>query len=236
MPISVVFANEKYIAIIIDDFGNGTDDVDAMIALEIPFTGAVIPGQPHSVEHMEKLIEAGKDVIIHLPMEAPKAGWQSKLAISGGLNSDQIRERVEKSIEELTQAYGLNNHMGSVATANKKVMTEVIQVVKENDLLMIDSVTTSKSKMKEVCKELEVPFIKRDVFLDRTAKHDTAFVEKRMKELAKVADKKGYAVGIGHVGTAGGLDTVAGIKNMIPVLQEQGYVFVTISQLHTILK
>lgn len=228
--------NEIYIAIIIDDFGNSTKDVDDMMALTIPFTGAIIPGQLNSVKHMEQLKELGKGIIIHLPMEAKgnKSAWNTPFSISTGLNQQEIEDRTKMAIDELKYAVGLNNHMGSVATANKDVMQSVIATVNSYDLVMIDSVTTNKSKISEICNELGLNHFKRDVFLDDKAKN-TAFVEKRMKEALEVAKEQGFAIAIGHVGPSGGINTVNGIKNMVPTLEAEGVKFVTIEELHNIL-
>lgn len=228
---------EKYIAIVIDDFGNGTKDTMAMIDLSIPFTAAVMPNLEFSVEEMEKLRAAGKDVIVHMPMEPEKgnASWLGKGAITVSLTDEEIRQNVMLAFDQLEHAVGLNNHMGSKITKNAEIMKEIISVVKEKDLIMLDSVTTDKSKIEEICKDSDVKFLKRDVFLDAEGKHDVSFVEKRMLETSKIAKEKGYAIAIGHVGNAGGLDTVKGITNMVPKLEAEGIKFVTISELYDIL-
>ncbi|MCL1935222.1 MAG: divergent polysaccharide deacetylase family protein [Defluviitaleaceae bacterium] len=228
---------ELYVAIIIDDFGaNGSKDIDEMISLEIPFTGAVIPGFPHSLEHMEKLKENEKGIIVHMPMEAKnqKAKWDTPLTISNSLSVDEVKNRTKIAIEELNIASGLNNHMGSSVTANKKLMQAVIETANDNNLLMIDSVTTEKSTIKEICDEMGLNHLRRDVFLDGDKK-SVEFVEKRMKQTLEVAKKQGYAIAIGHVGTSGGTNTVNGIKNTVEHLQQNGVKFVTIDELHGIL-
>lgn len=228
---------EIYIAIIIDDFGNGTKDVEDMLSLSVPFTGAVIPGQLHSVEHMKRLKELEKGVIIHLPMEAKghKKSWDTPFSLYTGLSNEEVIKRTTMAIEELREANGLNNHMGSIATANKELMKSVVSTVNEHGLIMIDSVTTNKSKVKEVSEEMGLNFFARDVFLDDSSKSTTHFVEKRMKEALKVAKQKGYAIAIGHVGPSGGINTVNGIKNTVPELEAQGVKFVTIEELHDII-
>ena len=236
-----VFGEEQenqvyYVAIIIDDFGNATKDVEAMIALDIPFTGAIIPGQPNSSEHMEKLIAAGKGVIVHLPMEAKgnNKSWNTPMAISSGLSSDEISERTQAAIKDLPLATGLNNHMGSIATANKGLMEKVISIVNDHNLIMIDSVTTNKSTIDEVCKDLGLNYFTRDVFLDDKGK-SVEFVQKRMNEVLEVAKEQGYAVAIGHVGPSGGMNTVRGIESMVGAFEREGVRFVTIDELHGVL-
>src|SRR5699024_10124168 len=71
-------ADKKYyIAIIINDFGYSGEGTDEMINLPIKFTGAVMPFSSSSSEDSEKLVKAGKDTIVHMPMESltGKKSW-----------------------------------------------------------------------------------------------------------------------------------------------------------------
>lgn len=239
---ALIYANEieteeYYIAIIIDDFGNGSKDTKAMIDLDVPYTAAIMPNLEYSLKEMEELKEAGKGIIVHMPMEPEKgkASWLGKGAITSELNKEEVRERVTLALEQLSYADGLNNHMGSKITKNGEILEEVITIIKEKDLIMVDSVTTKGSKMEEICEKLEVKFLKRDVFLDAEGSHNLNFVEKRMLKAGEIAKEKGYAVAIGHVGKAGGLDTVNGIANMAPKLEAEGIRFVTVAELYQIL-
>lgn len=241
-------AQKYYVAIVIDDFGNGGSenatlenakidkDISAMIALPIPITGAVIPGQPNAPIHAQLLKEANHGIIVHMPMEAKKqrSEWNTPYTISSSLGYEEIAERTKAAIEHVGFATGLNNHTGSAATESKEAMKAVIETVANQNLLMLDSVTSSKSKIQEVAEELDLNYLRRDVFLD-DGKQSVDFVTKRMKETLKVAKKQGYAIAIGHVGPSGGMNTVNGIAGMIDYMQSEGVVFVTIDELHKIL-
>jgi len=242
---STIYANTTenddktvYIAIVIDDFGNGTKDTEAMINLDVPFTGAIMPNLEHSISEMEKLHAAGKGIIVHMPMEPEKGNksWLGKGAITVGLSNEEIQNNVILALEQIEHAEGLNNHMGSKITKNPEIMEEIISVVKDKDLIMLDSLTTDKSKVEEICQKLDVKFLKRDVFLDAEGKHDVAFVQKRLLEASEIAKEKGYAIAIGHVGNAGGLDTVTAIANLAPTLEAEGIKFVTLRELYDVLK
>lgn len=229
---------EKYIAIIIDDFGNGTKDTQAMIDLDIPYTAAIMPNREFSVSEMNKLHALGKGIIVHMPMEPEKgnSSWLGKGAITVGLKKEDIRENVLLAFEQLEYATGLNNHMGSKITKDEEILQEIISIVKEKDMIMIDSLTTRGSKVKEICERLDANFLERDIFLDAEGSHNLDFVEKRMLKAGEIAKEKGYAVAIGHVGKAGGLNTVKGISNIAPKLEEEGIRFVTVKELFDILK
>jgi len=231
--------SKKYIAIVIDDFGCDYDDIDEMIALDIAFTGAVIPGHPSSSAHMEMLIANGKDVIIHLPMEplkGAKKSWHTPMSLYVGLDATQVSERVDAALKELTQVSGINNHMGSKATSNEQLMGYYVQAAKNHDFIILDSLTNSKSKLKDVATQQDAKFLIRDVFLDDPQKRNVSFVERRMKEAADIADKNGYAIAIGHVGRSGGMTTIEGIKKTAKDIEARGIEFVTLKQLYEIIE
>lgn len=68
-------------------------------------------------------------------------------------------------------------------------------------MYFLDSLTTAKSVGEDVAKEVGVPYIKRDVFLDST--QDIKTVEKNILRAAEISKQKGTAVAIGHVGCRG---------------------------------
>lgn len=237
-----------YVAIVIDDFGNGgadtetlanahiEPDVQAMMDLPIPLTGAVIPGQPHAPIHAQLLKEKGHGIIVHLPMAAKKqkASWDTPFTIAAHLSDEAIRERVKSAIEHVGVATGLNNHTGSAATEDLRAMTAVAREVASQGMILLDSVTSGKSKLPEAAQTAGLNTLVRDVFLDN-GKGSMDFTVKRMQETLTVAKKQGHAIAIGHVGPSGGMSTVNGIASMIEYLEKEGVVFVTLDELHAIL-
>ncbi|MCL1924828.1 MAG: divergent polysaccharide deacetylase family protein [Defluviitaleaceae bacterium] len=224
-----------YIAIVIDDFGNQYDDIEKMVNIGIPITGAIIPGSPNSIEQMHLLKEKGHGIMIHMPIESrgAKKSWDTGLALKGGHSKEQIIANLEKAIEELPLATSINNHMGSIGTANRELMEIYVAKAKQYDFIVLDSLTTTKSKVKEAAEEQNAIFFERDVFLDN--KKGIDHVQKSLLEALEIGKKNGYAIAIGHVGPAGNNGTtVQGIKDMIGHLQSEGVVFVTIDELHEI--
>ena len=61
----------------------------------------------------------------------------------------------------------------------------------------MDSKTTPASVSGRIAKEKKVPYLERDVFLDN--ENTEEYAEKAMIQLIKIAKKRGYAIGIGHV-------------------------------------
>ena len=62
--------------------------------------------------------------------------------------------------------------------------------------MFLDSKTTPKSQADTIAEYVKLPYISRDVFLDDSNKMED--IEKSLVKLEKIAQKRGYAVAIGH--------------------------------------
>ena len=108
---------KKYIAIIIDDFGNNSKGTEEMLNLPIKFTGAVMPFMPNSQEEAQRLKSLGKDAILHQPMEAHtgQRSWLGPVPILKEMSIEDTEKRFNENVESLN-VQGFNNHMGSLIT------------------------------------------------------------------------------------------------------------------------
>ncbi len=219
------------LAIIIDDFGYGGEGTGEMLALDIPFTAAVMPFSEQTAQDLQQAVSAGKDVIIHMPMEAltGKKEWVGKKGIFCDMSETDIRQRMAEAYEVIPQAIGVNNHMGSAVMENERILDVVLDVVKEKQGVFVDSVTTPNSKCGALAEQKGISYFKRDVFLDST--DSVQKVEQQLRKAAEIAKKNGVAVAIGHVGPEGGMVTVQALQNLKEPLQKEGISFVKVSEL-----
>jgi len=221
---------ELKVAIIIDDFGGGTGGVRDFLEGDIPITAAVMPFTENSRAHAVWAHKNGFEVMIHLPME-PKRGkrsWLGPKPITVDLSKNEIRQRVEEAIKSVPYAVGLNNHMGSRAVEDEDIVRTIVQVAKEKNLFIIDSGTSPGTKFPEIAKELGVPLLKRDVFLDDIS--SSSYVRKQMFRLAKVTEIKGKGIAIGHVGVTGKVCSV-GIFQSMEEFKQRNIKIVPVSEL-----
>lgn len=224
-----------YVVIIIDDFGNNANGTNEMLKLDVPITAAVMPFMPFSKADAKAAKNANLEVILHLAME-PNQGkkeWLGPRGITCDLESDDVKCILYDALDEIEHAVGINNHMGSKATQDKRIMQSILEVAKEKKLFFVDSKTSPKSIVSETAKNLGVPCFSRDVFLDGTK--DINHIRRQVLKLGDVALKKGYAIGIGHVGIEGGKPTAEAIASAYPILVKKGIRFITVSQLMEIL-
>ena len=209
------------IVLVIDDFGYRNDSVsDGFLDLNIPITCAIIPGHLQSRKFAQKAFAAGKEVIIHMPMESSlNTPGEDEYKIKSGMTSEEVEWRIREVLKEMPEAIGMNNHQGSKATTNGKVMSVLGSVLKANNKFFIDSRTTSKTVAEEIMRSIGVPTIRRHVFLDNDDSKDK--ISERIDEVARLAQKQGIAVAIGHAKA----NTLKAIKDAVPKLLADGYQF-----------
>jgi uncharacterized protein len=212
------------IALILDDVGYDTAAARRAAALGIPISFAVIPGTPYATVAAEYLAGRGFEILCHLPMEpegfprvAPGDG-----AILTSMSDVEIRERTIAMLRSIPHARGVNNHMGSAATTDPRVMASVLAALRDEGVFFVDSRTTSRSVSIAVARELGVRNAARDVFLDDDRRE--AAVRSQLAELARSSEGR-LAVGIGHLYPS----TLAVLEQEIPRLRAEGYRFVGVS-------
>lgn len=229
--ISVSSKNKKYIAIIIDDFGNNSAGTSEMLSLPIKYTGAVMPSMPYTQKECELLNSCGKEVILHLPMEAHngKISWLGPTPILNNFSAEKTIDILKSNLSQIKYCKGINNHMGSLVSENKKIMSAILSVAKEENLIFADSVTSSKSQSFNIANSLGVRTYKRDVFLDST--QNVEKIKQNLLKTAEIAKENGYAIAIGHVGAEGGIATYKAIKSVYKDIENQNIEFVTLSNL-----
>lgn len=232
VPPEVPIEEEKAAAggklyIIIDDVGNNLSDLKYFLNVQVPVTFAVMPERTFSGTSVKMLKEAGFDVILHQPME-PVGDFDPGVgAIKTGMNKEQIYRILEKNLQGLEGARGINNHMGSKATADKEVMTAVMSYLKQKDMFFLDSVTTDKSVAQEIAVSLGVPFARRNaIFLDNDG--DKKAIESAFLSGTRIASANGSAIMIGHLKSRALADV---INEMSGKLKASGYSFYGISSL-----
>ena len=94
------------------------------------------------------------------------------------------------------------------------------------EMYFIDSRTTSQTVALQVAREYGIPSLKRDIFID-SVPNDEAYARKQLELARKTAEKKGYAIAIGHPFEA----TLNAIRDLADTYSENEIKFVTVSHL-----
>jgi polysaccharide deacetylase 2 family uncharacterized protein YibQ len=219
-------AEAPRVAIVIDDLGNDTAAVRRIAAWPWPVAGAVLPVLPGSAPASRELSRAGKEVLLHLPMEPASAGARPGPGLVLREHSDaRISATLVEDLASVPEAVGVNNHMGSAATSDPRVMRIVLSELARRGLYFLDSRTTDATVGASTARELSVPTVSRRVFLDATATE--AGVARAFDELVRRAREEGEAVGIGHPHP----ETLKVLEERLPGLASEGVKLVRVGEL-----
>ncbi|MEX0879424.1 MAG: divergent polysaccharide deacetylase family protein [Thermoanaerobaculia bacterium] len=214
-------------AIVIDDLGNELGPAERIAGWRDPVAGAVLPGLRFSAASARTLSRGGKEVLLHLPMEP--AGYPNVRPGPGVIlrtqSDPEIVRILEEDLDSVPGAVGVNNHMGSAATADPRVMRTVARVLSGRGLFFLDSRTTDATVAERVAEESWVPAARRRVFLDDVSTE--AAVRAQLAELVRRARKEGSAIAIGHPYPA----TLAVLERDLPGLVKEGVRVVRVTEL-----
>ena len=225
---SAAFAVEPAkIAIIIDDLGYNHSTGERALALPEGVSVAVIPFTPYGNLLATQAHDLHHDILVHMPMESADPGRRLD---SGGItmaqDEQEVRQRIDKAIQAVPYAVGMNNHMGSEITADPLVMSWVMDEVRNRTpFFFVDSMTNAHSVAEATALHHDVASVRRDIFLDN--KPETPAIAAEFQRLIKIARDNGYAVAIGHPHST----TLDYLAQEIPRLKSMGIELVPISAL-----
>jgi polysaccharide deacetylase 2 family uncharacterized protein YibQ len=214
------------LAILIDDFGYADNDlIEAFLSLDFPVTISVIPSLPHSQDAAALAHKLGKEILLHLPMEPVEPMKSDVDVVLTSMNDRDIRDLVERYAGELPYVSGANNHMGSLATQDARVMKAVLSVLKSRGLFFLDSLTSGKSVAYNTARSMGVGSARNDLFLDAETE-DPGVIEKRLERLISIAKRNGSAIGIGHPKRW----TLEALKRGAAMIEQSGVELVFVSE------
>lgn len=192
---SFSFAQSK-LAIVIDDVGYHLKEDAAIFAMPREISVAIIPAAPYARARNQEAKSQGRDILIHMPMQPVSAVKIEDGGLHLGMSAAQVNDRVNTAKNIVRDAIGMNNHMGSAATADPQLMTYLMTALQEKHLFFLDSRTIGKSVAGKIAKEQGVRSLDRHIFLDDS--NEFADVQRQFKAAIHYARKHGSAIAIGH--------------------------------------
>ena len=192
---SFSFAQSK-LAIVIDDVGYHSKEDAAIFAMPREISVAIIPAAPYARARNQEAKSQGRDILIHMPMQPVSAVKIEDGGLHLGMSAAQVNDRVNTAKNIVRDAIGMNNHMGSAATADPQLMTYLMTALQEKHLFFLDSRTIGKSVAGKIAKEQGVRSLDRHIFLDDS--NEFADIQRQFKAAIHYARKHGTAIAIGH--------------------------------------
>jgi len=226
-PVESIPGSGGRIAIIIDDWGQSLANCKYLKEITEPLAVSILPGLRHTKDVAQCAEVNHKLTMLHLPLEAMHNFdfYPPDYVIKTTMSPDLVSKIVDDDLSQLPSIEGVNNHMGSKATADKNLMRIILRKLRKKGLFFVDSMTSHYSVSAELAEEMGLSYGKRDVFLDNINTREA--IVKQFVILAKEARRRGYAVAIGHDRHL----TMQVIKDEVPWLGRQGFQIVSIKTL-----
>ncbi len=147
-------------------------------------------------------------------------------AIRQGMSADEIRAVVRENLDEVWPVAGMNNHEGSMITADREAMKTVLEIARERGIYFLDSRTNSATAAPAAARDLNMTIWERAVFLDNS--QDRIEIMEAVRNGMHIAEKKGTAIMIGHIWSN---DLANILVEMYPELAAQGFSLSTIARI-----
>lgn len=215
------------IALIIDDFGYSFNQMTKdFIFFPQPITLSIIPGLKETRQIAQHAKLAQKQFLVHMPMEPLNEPFKDDgYILTTDLNPGMIRLRLQRAFSDLPDAVGLNNHQGSKATCDEKVMRPTLSELKRMNKFFVDSRTNSKSVAMDVARSLGLRSVANQAFLD--GEDHEAYIRTQLLNVAEMARREKQVIAIGHARR----NTLKVLQEMVPELVARGFDFVYVSTL-----
>jgi len=224
---SASLADAPRVAIIIDDLGYHLANGKRAIGLPGPVAFSFLPGAPRARALAEHAHQVGKEILLHLPLQARFDDPRSEPSeIQMDMSRARLSSVFDEALASVPHVIGINSHRGSLLTRHPGQMQWLMEEIRDREeLFFIDSYTHHKSIALRIAHETGVEAMKRDVFLDPDRSPETVAREfERMKKLARL---HGRVVAIGHPYPA----TLELLERELPRLAEEGFELVRVSEL-----
>ncbi|EAK3328215.1 divergent polysaccharide deacetylase family protein [Campylobacter upsaliensis] len=191
--LKLIIGQKPKLAIIIDDMAN-KEQVKELKTLHLKLNPSFFPS--HALHpNTPKLAKEFEFYMVHLPLKA--LSFQNKMSV---LSPEDSEEEIEKTIAKIKAEFKnlkfINNHTGSLFTSDEEAMRKLYKALDKYHLTFVDSKTIHHSKAPKIAKEMQKIYIKRDIFLDN--EDDVNYVKNQLLNAVNLAQKRGYAIAIGH--------------------------------------
>jgi polysaccharide deacetylase 2 family uncharacterized protein YibQ len=219
------FDGRPRIAIVIDDVGVDRRRSQRAMGLPPQVTLSFLPYPDDIAAQTARARAAGHELLVHMPMQPDDLAHNDPgpNALLVNLDKAELQRRVQWNLDRFGEYVGVNNHMGSRFTADATAMAPVLEIFKSRGLMFLDSRTSPVSVGAPMARQLGIPTITRDVFLDNDDHADK--VTRQLAITEQVARHQGHVVAIGHPhdGTLDALD------RWLPTLAGKGFVLVPLT-------
>jgi hypothetical protein len=184
------------VSIIIDDMGYNYTLGKQALNLSGEITYSFLPNTPYGKQLAQLAFKNKRKVMLHLPLQGHHHKHIEPDSLNSNMSEQEFRTKLRRHLSAIPHISGVNNHMGSKVTTLVPQMDWLMQELDIHNLFFIDSRTTHLTVAEESAIANNVPFARRDIFLDNEKSIDS--IKKSFERLIKLAHLRGGAIAIAH--------------------------------------
>ncbi|MEX1033349.1 MAG: divergent polysaccharide deacetylase family protein [Cellvibrionaceae bacterium] len=184
------------IAIVIDDLGYNLQKGRSAVALPGAVTLAVLPHSPHGRVLAKLAHQAGREVMLHLPMSNVSGQALDQGALTDAMDQAVFTATLRENLNAIPHIRGVNNHMGSRLTQNGQSMRWLMRELKPRGLYFVDSRTSPHTIALQTATEYGLASLERNFFLDN--ERDCLHIARQFQLFLADARRTGQGLAIGH--------------------------------------
>jgi len=163
--------------------------------------------------------------MVHLPITDHSNYPDSPNTLDEQQAGHEFLDTIARAIQQVPDAIGINNHMGSRLAQQRTQITWLMQDLKKRDMFFIDSRTTPATMAEQVAIETNLKAAHRDVFLDNTSSY--AAISAAFAAAVHIAKTQGSALVIAHPYPI----TLQFLEETLPLMKDMGAEIIHTSEL-----
>jgi len=186
------------IAVVIS--GMGLSEVPTRLAVQrlpAPVSLAFTPYGEALQEWVAQARTSGHEVLLELPMEPydyPEND-PGPHALLTSLSAEENTDRLEWLLSRFSGYAGVINFFGGKFSTAETALGPVMAELKGRGLMIVDNQSASRSKISDVAKQIDLPFVSATSQLDTDL--TAAGIDERLADLEKKAVAEGFAAAVG---------------------------------------
>lgn len=212
------------VAIVFEHAGASLAELQPLYAMHRPFSLGIFPHMPYSARIAREAPSHGLVPMLHLPLESMNPADVGPVAgiVWVRMSDGEIARVVEEDLASVQGVVGVDNHAGSRATADPRVMRAALAVVRAHGLWFEENRNSPRSVATEIARGLGMRTVQVSTYLDSPPGR----IEEKVRELIATARRQGWAVGVGHIATG----TPQVVRRLLPEFDRAGVDIVPVTE------
>ena len=209
-----------YLFVILDDAGESVAELPLLDAFKGKYTVSIIPRLTYSRYLSQVFRKRDIPIMLHLPMESIDNSYLEEFEIHGNLSNTHVYNRLVYNFNNFDGYIGFNNHKGSKATTDPRLINIILKFIENRNLFVLDSRTTKDTILAKTASEWGYPSYERDLFIDNFP--DVLYIKTQIRKGVALAKAQGTAILIGHMTK---LETLTALIEIYDEVSMQGGYF-----------